>query len=162
VSQRDLEAQRDLLLQIRDKLTETHEAILMLRDLRAQAAGWEKRLGGQPPDSSALDTQHAALLEAAKALREKAKAVEDELIQEKADSPLQPPSKLNGKLAALAGFADTADAAPTRQTHEVFKELSGRIDRHLRQMDDLMEADLAAFNRLVRDAGVAAIVSKPA
>jgi len=161
VSQHDLEAQRDLLLQIHDKLTETHEAILILRDLRTQAEGWEKRLGGQQPDSSALDMQHAALLQAAKALREKAKAVEDELIQEKADSPLQPPSKLNGKLAALAGFADTADAAPTRQTHEVLKELSVRIDRHLRQMDDLMEADLTAFNRLVRDAGVAAIVSKP-
>ena len=44
VSQRDLEAQRDFLLQLRDKLTETHEAILMLRDVRAQAEGWEKRL----------------------------------------------------------------------------------------------------------------------
>ncbi len=162
VSQRDLEAQRDFLLQLRDKLTETHEAILMLRDVRAQAEGWEKRLTGkQAPDGSALSTQHSALVAAAKALREKAKAIEDELIEEKADSPLQPPVRLNAKLATLAGFANGADVAPTRQAQEVYKEIAARIDRRLRQLDDLMEADLAAFNRQVREAGIAAITPQP-
>jgi photosystem II stability/assembly factor-like uncharacterized protein len=170
VSQRDLEAQRDFLLQLRDKLTETHEGILMLRDLRAQAEGWEKRLGGQraagssSPTQRAADSapspQHAALVEAAKALREKAKAIEDTLIEEKADSPLQPPIRLNAKLAALAGFANCADVAPSQQAQEVYKELASQIDTQLRQVDDLMEADLGAFNRLVRDAGVAAIVPR--
>ncbi len=58
VSQRDLEAQRDFLLQLRDKLTETHEAILMLRDIRAQAEGWEKRLRGSRQQIA--DRRHAA------------------------------------------------------------------------------------------------------
>jgi len=73
---------------------------------------------------------------------------------------LQPPIKLNGKLATLAGFANSADVAPTRQAQEVYKEIAARIDRQLRQVDDLMEADLGAFNRLVRDAGVGAIVPR--
>ncbi|MHB8647575.1 MAG: WD40/YVTN/BNR-like repeat-containing protein [Thermomicrobiales bacterium] len=168
VSQRDLEAQQDFLLQLRDKLTETHEAILMLRDVRAQAEGWEKRLGGkqaagsgQQAADSALSTQHAALVAAAKALREKAKAIEDALIQEKADSPLQPPSRLNAKLATLAGFANSADVAPTQQAQDVYKDLAARIDRQLRQLDDLMEADLGAFNRQIREAGIAAITPQP-
>ncbi len=160
VSQRDLEAQRDFLLQLRDKLTETHEAILMLRDVRAQAEGWEKRLGGKQAADPAPSTQHAALVEAAKALGEKAKAIEAELIEEKADSPLQPPARLNAKLATLAGFANSADVAPTEQAQAVYQEIATRIDRQLRQMDDLMEADLAAFNRQVREAGIAAIVAQ--
>ncbi len=161
VSQRDLEAQRDFLLQLRDKLTETHEAILMLRDVRAQAEGWEKRLSGKSAVESSAQakdsTQHSALVEAAKALREKAKAIEAELIEEKADSPLQPPVRLNAKLATLAGFANSADVAPTRQAQEVYASIAARIDRHLRQVDDLMEADLGAFNRQVRESGIAAI-----
>src|SRR5262249_12931909 len=155
VSQRDLQAQFDLLLAIRDKLSETNQAILNLRDLRAQAEGWEKRLGpqsgaGGQQVSAALSTQHTALVEAAKSLREKAKAVEDMLIQEKADSPLQFPVSLNAKLATLAGFVDPADVAPSRQSQEVFADLSRRIDEQLRRLDDLMEADVSAFNRQIR------------
>jgi len=152
VSQQDLVAQCDFLLQLRNKLTETQEAILMLRDIRAQAEGWEKRL---------KDNENGKLVvEAAETLRKKAKAIEDTLIQEKAASPLQLPIKLNGKLAALAGFANVADIAPSEQVREVFKDLSAQIDRQLQQFDDVMEADLAAFNRLVRDANVAAIVPR--
>ncbi len=162
VSQKELEAQRDFLLQLRDKLTETHEAILMLRDVRAQAEGWEKRLGGKQTAGSGQQlADHSALIEAAKALREKAKMIEAELIEEKADSPLQPPVRLNAKLATLAGFADGADVAPTRQTQEVYTSIAARIDRQLRQLDDLMEADLGAFNRQVREAGIAAITAQP-
>ncbi len=94
-------------------------------------------------------------------MREKAKAIEAELIEEKADSPLQPPVRLNAKLATLAGFADGADVAPTRQTQEVYTSIAARIDRQLRQLDDLMEADLGAFNRQVREAGIAAITAQP-
>jgi len=166
VSQRDLEAQRDFLLHLRDKLTETHEAILMLRDVRAQAEGWEKRLTGKQAAGSGQPSalmppkghpQSSVLVDAAKALREKAKALEVELIEEKADSPLQPPVRLNAKLATLAGFANSADVAPTRQAQEVYTAIAARIDRHLRQVDDLMEADLAAFNRQIRESGIAAI-----
>ncbi len=152
VSQRDLEAQRDFLLAVRDKLTETHEAILMLRDVRAQAEGWEKRLKD--------DERGKPIVEAAKALREKAKAIEDALIEAKADSPLQPPTRLNVKLAALAGFADSADVAPTQQVQEVYKDVAARIDRQLRQLDDLTEADVSAFNRQVRESGITAIVAR--
>jgi len=152
VSAQDLEAQRDFLLQLRDKLTETQEAILMLRDVRAQAEAWEKRLKDH--------ARGEAVVAAAAALRQKAKAIEDELIQEKAASPLQLPIKLNAKLAALAGFVNVADIAPSAQAQEVFRDLSARIDRQLQQFDDVMEADLAAFNRLVRDADIAAIVAR--
>ncbi len=50
------------------------------------------------------------------------------LIEEKADSPLQPPTRLNAKLATLAGFVNSADVAPSQQAQEVYKELAGKID----------------------------------
>src|SRR5437763_16251142 len=43
-SQEDLEAQCTLLLRIRDKLSETHDAINQIRDLKGQIDGWERRL----------------------------------------------------------------------------------------------------------------------
>ena len=94
-------------------------------------------------------------------MREKAKAIEDTLIEEKADSPLQPPIRLNAKLATLAGFVNCADVAPSQQAQEVYKELASQIDKQLRQVDDLMEADLGAFNRQIREAGIAAIIAQP-
>ena len=42
----------------------------------------------------------------------------------------------------------------------MFADLSRRIDQELRKLDDLMEADVSAFNRQVRDANISAILAK--
>ncbi len=147
-TQADLEAQRDFLLAIRDKLSETQTGILTLRTIRAQAAAWEKRL---------TDNGHSDLRDAAKSLREKAQGVEDMLIQAKADDPRQFPIALNAKLAFLASFVGQADGAPPQQTREVFADLDKRITAQLRLLDDITEADLPAFNRKVREADTPAI-----
>ena len=46
-SAKDLQAQFDLLLQIRDKVSETHETINRLRAIRTQAEDWAKRSDSQ-------------------------------------------------------------------------------------------------------------------
>src|SRR5262249_3564239 len=45
-TQEDLEAQHRLLLRIRDLLSETHDAINAMRDLRGQLVGWRRRIAG--------------------------------------------------------------------------------------------------------------------
>jgi hypothetical protein len=145
-SQEDREAQCTLLLRIRDKLSETHDAINQIRDLKRQIEGWERRLATRANTEAARD--------AARALKATLLGIEDALIQTKADSPLCPPLRLNAKLAALSGFVDSADAAPTRQTYEVFDDLAARIDAQLTRLRHVIATDLASVNRLIRDSDV--------
>jgi hypothetical protein len=64
---------------------------------------------------------------------------------------------LNAKLAALASAVGSADAAPTRQSREVFDVLSGHLDRQLERLQQLLDGDLASINEALHAQGVAII-----
>jgi hypothetical protein len=141
-SDADLREQFTFLLEIRDKLSETNDAINQLRALREQIGAWESR--AQDRD---------AVLEGAKALKDELGSIEEELIQTRWKSSrdaLTAPSKLNVKLATLMGVVGGADGRPTRQSRVVFKSVSERVDAQLRRLDDLVEAGVPRFNALVR------------
>ncbi len=146
ITQEDLEIQEQFLLQIRDKLTETHEAILKIRKVRSQVEAWGKR--------------DAALEKAAKDLAAKLTAVEEELYQTKnrsSQDPLNYPIKLNNKLAALASIAGSAEARPTAQSQQLHEELASRVNAQLRTLDGLLKKELDAFNRLVKEKNLPAV-----
>ena len=152
-TQADLEAQFELRLKIRDKLSEMHDAINMLRNIRQQIESWDQ-LTGERAD-------HEALVSAGESLKEKLTAIEDELVQSKAKSrqdTLNFPAKLNAKLAALGAVIASADAAPTRQAYELFDDLATRIDVQLRRLQEVIDTDVAAFNSLMRELGVPALI----
>jgi photosystem II stability/assembly factor-like uncharacterized protein len=156
-TQEDLDAQLALLLQIRDKVSATHDAINTIRNVRQQIEEWERRTDGQP--------QRDAVTSAGKSLKERLAAVEEELTQVKAKNrqdTLDHPIKLNAKLAALSSIVASADAAPTRQARDVFADLSARVDQQLDRLRQLLDSDLAAFNALIRDATVAAVIPNAA
>jgi photosystem II stability/assembly factor-like uncharacterized protein len=154
-TQQEFEKQLTLLLQIRDKLSETHEAIIQIRDLRRQINDLADRYKDLPDGKT--------IGEAAKELVKKLTAVEEELYQTKLQSnqdPLNYPIKLNNKLAALAGIVASADAAPTDQSYQLHEELTSKINAQLRTLQGLVEKDLAGFNKLVRDKNVPAVAPK--
>jgi photosystem II stability/assembly factor-like uncharacterized protein len=155
-TQEDLVKQFDLLIKIRDKVTETHEAILQIRDARKQI------------DDVVLRSKDAKgskeIADAAKALNAKMKEIEETLYQTKNQSgqdPLNYPIRLNNKLAALTGVAASADAVPTAQTYAVYEELAGKINAQLQKLEAIMKTDLPAFNKLVRDQEIPAVLLKP-
>ena len=153
VTQADFAKQADLLLKIRDKFSETSEAILQIRDTRKQIDDITNRMKDQP-----------AIADAAKSLKVKLTAVEEELYQTKNQSsqdPLNYPIRLNNKLAALGGVVGSADAAPTDQSYVVYEELAGKINAQLQKLDETMRTDLPAFNKLVRDQNIPAVIVKP-
>jgi phenylalanyl-tRNA synthetase alpha subunit len=152
-TQADLEAQFELQLKIRDKLSETHDAINMIRNMRRQIEDWMQRTQERQ--------DHEAIVKAGESLKEKLTAIEDELVQSKAKSrqdTLNFPIKLNSRLANLAGVVASADAAPTRQAYELFADLVARIDVQLRRLQELIETDVAAFNGLMRESDVPALI----
>jgi hypothetical protein len=71
------------------------------------------------------------------------------------------PIRLNNKLAALGGVVASAEAAPTAQSYAVYDELVAQIDAELQKFAQLMRTDVPAFNQLVRDQNIPAVVVKP-
>jgi len=151
----DYAKQVELGLKIRDKLTETHNAIVQIRDTRLQVEDLLKRVAGQP--------QYKAVNDAGTALNKNLTAIEETLYQTKNQSnqdPLNYPIRLNNKLAALAGVVGSAEAAPTAQSHAVYDEIVTQIDAQLQKLAHVMKTDVAAFNQLVRDQNIPAVVVK--
>ncbi len=156
-TQADLQAQFDYLIALRDKLTETHDAINDIRDIRAQVNAVTERL----PDGYEGGDE---IKEAAKAMLDRMKAVEEALYQTKNRSgqdPLNFPIRLNNRLSALAGVVAAGDNRPTDQAVAVYNELTGLIDAELATLSTILTTDLPAFNELVREKAVPAIVLEP-
>lgn len=158
-TQADFQAQFDLLVRIRDKLSETHDGINRLRSVRRQVEEWVQRAEALSDGGSAAET----LRNAAKGLLEKLDAIEEELIQRRArvqQDQLNFPTRLNAKLAGLTSVVASADGAPTRQAYDVFYDLSTRIDQQLIQLQEVLEKDVTALNDLIRTTGIPAVVPK--
>ncbi|HWP43934.1 MAG TPA: glycosyl hydrolase, partial [Blastocatellia bacterium] len=144
--------QFDLLIKIRDKVSETHDSIIQIRDVRKQVE-----------EVAARSRDNRAIADAAKSLSAKLTAVEEELYQTKNQSnqdPLNYPIKLNNKLAALTGVVASADAPPTEQAYAVYEDLVAKINVQLQKLADILRTDLPAFNKLVRDQNVPPVIVK--
>lgn len=152
----DYAKQTEFGLKIRDKLTETHNAIIQIRDVRRQVEDLMKRVAGQPGAKVIND--------AGAALNKNLTTVEEALYQTKNQSnqdPLNFPIRLNNKLAALGGVVGSAESAPTAQSYAVYDEVAGAIDGQLQRLAQIMKTEVPAFNQLVRDQNIPAIVVKP-
>jgi len=151
----EFEKQFTLLAQIHEKLTTTHDAIADIIAARADLRSAIARSEGAP--AAAAIAAQGRTLDASLA------SVQDELVQlniRDGNDVLTYPAKLNNFIAALAPVVEATDTAPTAQSYEVFKDLSGRLDRQLERLDSIMVKEVEAFNKLVEDQHVAAIPRK--
>jgi photosystem II stability/assembly factor-like uncharacterized protein len=147
-----LRQQLDLSLQLRDKVSQTNDAVLQIRDTRRQI-----------DDLVARAANTKSVVEAGRKLSKELTEIEQELYQTKNQSnqdPLNYPIKLNNKLAALLAVVQSSDSAPTAQSNQVFEDLATKVNSLLRRLDGLIKIELTAFNKLVRDASVPAVILK--
>ena len=143
----DYARQLSLALQIRDKLSETNEGVIRIREMRKQLEDYVKR-----------DDKRVA--DAASALIKRLTAVEEELYQTRnraSEDPLNFPIKLNNKLAHVLSLVQGSDSRPTDQSYMVYEDLATRVNAQLKTLNSLMTTDLAAFNKLVHDSNVPAV-----
>jgi photosystem II stability/assembly factor-like uncharacterized protein len=155
VSEEDLQKQFDLLIKIRDKVTQTDDAIIQIRDLRDQIKAIDTRLKEDPRAKTIAD--------AGKALDKKMTEVEEALIQTKAKSDedvLNFPVRLNNHLVALGGVVGSADAAPTKQSYEVFELVSKQVDEQLTKWQAIVASDVVSYNNLMKQQEIPAVVMK--
>lgn len=154
-SQEDFEAQFDLLIKIRDKLSEVNASVNQIRSVRGQVDDLLRKIKDHPDAKEIID--------AGESLKAKLKEVEDVIIQSKSKSgqdPLNYPILLDNKIAALASVVSSADARPTDQSYAVFEELSAKADEQLGKLRAVLESDIPAINALVQRANIPAILIK--
>jgi photosystem II stability/assembly factor-like uncharacterized protein len=150
-SSEDLAAQLGFLVEVRDKLTETHAAIVEIRDARGQLDALRKRLDGEDPHG---------LVPAAEALGKRMTSIEEALYQTKnrsSQDPLNFPIRLNNRLSALGGVVAAGDYRPSAQAIAVKTMLVELIDEQLAAWRTIRDGDVPAFNAKAREAGVPAV-----
>ena len=155
----DLKKQFELMQQILGKVTEVHDAVRQMRDIRLQMTALDKRLKEEK------DANAKAVADAGKDFDKKMTTVEEALIQTKSKSGqdvLNYPIRLNNLLVALGGVVSSADAAPTRQDYEMFDDLSKQADEQLAKWKEIVKTDLAAYNKLAQEKAIPAIGLPPA
>jgi hypothetical protein len=155
VSAADLQAQFALLRDARDGLSATHEAVKTIRDVRAQTQGVVARaekLG-----------KGATLRDKAKAINDKLAAVEKKLVNpdiKAGQDVLNFPPALDHQFAGLASVVAGVDAKPTDASHVFYRDIKAKLDAILAEMNAVLDADLADFNRSVRELDVPPVVVK--
>lgn len=151
-TQADLEAQFEFLMSVRDKLTETHETISSIREIRAQLNTVVEKVKG--------DDAKADIISMAEEIDDKITEIEQELYQTKNRSrqdPLNFPIKLNNKLANVGSQVSYGNYRPTQQAYDFKQEVTQKIDEQLGQFRQVVSEDLPEFNQLVQQKSVNAV-----
>ena len=144
-SQADLQKQFDFLIEVRDKLTETHEAITNIRKAKAKINEVTKSLD---------DEDHKELKDKAKDVVKRMSEIEKALYQTKNESrqdPLNFPVRLNNKLGHLAALTSYGDNAPTEQSYAFKDEVIANIEAQLSELYKIFNEEITEINQLIID-----------
>jgi hypothetical protein len=156
VSNEDLQKQAELTAKIVAQVSEIHEAVEAVRDVRTQIHGLSRRFGE--------DSRFALVLSSAKEFDKKSLEVEGQLLQVNAkssESTLNFPVLIDERLHSLLFSVDASDDAPTEQQYQVFEELQKQSQPLLAQVHDLMSKDLVALNDMINKQNVPVLYVTP-
>jgi hypothetical protein len=138
VTDADLEAQFDLAIRIRDKVSEANQAIVDIRNVKAQVADRVKKV------------DDAGLKAAGEKLTTNAAGVEGDVYQvqnQSGQDPLNFPIKINNRLASLLRVVSQGDARPTSNIPEILGIQSAQLKVQVDKLEKIWKTDLAEFNR---------------
>ncbi len=156
VSDADLQAQHQLLVAIRDQLSENHRAVKRIRDLRDQVKAWGRR-------AEAVG-KGKALADLGKPLVASLEALERKLtnpdIQADEDDCVFPP-QLDHDWVWLAAIVGSADARPTEGSPRFFDTLKAKQADVLKDLKACEEGPLAAFQKTADDLHLPRIIAAP-
>jgi len=174
----DINSQVALLFELRKDLENAADMVNQIEVIRSQLAGITSLLdpgstsagtaspspaaGGTSPTGSSGD--YAAVKQAAAELDKKLIEVEENLIQRRltgqGQDTVRYPPKLISKINYLANGVGGADFPPTTQHREVKAMFEEQLATHRRRLDEILNKDLDAFNKLLRDRGIQNVIPK--
>jgi photosystem II stability/assembly factor-like uncharacterized protein len=127
-TQAELVEQYDFLLGVRDKLTETHQTIKLIRTYRAEMDSLKTKPANLEMILSDMDQIEKTLYQTQ---------------NKSGQDPLNYPIRLNNKLAHLSSVVGNGDYKPTDQSEEVKVELVTKIDAELSQFKKLEKEQIS-------------------
>jgi photosystem II stability/assembly factor-like uncharacterized protein len=147
----DYTAYFDFAMEVRDKLTEAHEAIIEIRDIRKQLVNYKALIKDDTlkKEITRIDSLMTA--------------VEEALYQTKNKSgqdPLNYPIRLTNKLAYLNTILGAGENGPTSQAIQVRQEIEQLIDAELRKFEDIKKNEIPTLNATIRMKSIDAIILK--
>jgi photosystem II stability/assembly factor-like uncharacterized protein len=151
----ELQAQDDLVVRVDERLNEIHRAVIRLRDARTQIEDVMKRARGTPGAD--------AIEKSGKALVDRLNALEDALVQKRVvdgQTVINFPMRLNQFFIYLRSAIDDSDLGTTDGQRDRLGDLSEQWQQQQRALTAALGDELGAFNRLVRDRNVPAVVVK--
>ncbi len=149
-SPEDYQAYYAFASSIRDKITEAHEAIIEMRDIRSQLNNYKERI-----------TDDTLLVAEIEKIDSVMTSVEETLYQTKSKSsqdPLNFPVRLTNKIGYVSSISGDGDYPPTDQAYAVRDEMASLIDAELDKYNQVKSEMISAFNQLVRANEVDAII----
>lgn len=148
----DYTAQFIFLQQVQGTFNETIKAIKNIRQARNQLKDFVQRQGKSCPKE--LSQLSDSLIKAMT-------TIEEQLHQTKAKSGqdvLNYPIRLDDKLSGVFDMASSGNMAPPQQARDVYAVLAKEVDGATRQLNQLLEEGLKAFNNMVKEKGLPVIV----
>jgi photosystem II stability/assembly factor-like uncharacterized protein len=145
ITKEDLDEQFELSNKIMGKTTAANDAVIHIRKIKAHLEANNEKLSA------------TVLKKTIKPFLAKLSAVEEELYQVKNQSgqdPLNFPIKLNNRLASLRRSVESGEAKPTNGAYLVFKELSAELEKHLGDLNAVLETQLPKVNSALKKLGI--------
>jgi hypothetical protein len=168
----DIETQMAMLFDLRGDVDKAGEMVNQIEIIRSQlnnvttllGVGSSSRGGSTPRDGARSGADLSAIKSAADALDKRLIEIEEELVQRKLTGQGQDtvrwPPKLISKLNYLGSGLAGSDFPPTTQQREVHAAFKAQLSALRSKLDDVINKDLDAFNKLLRDRGVGNVISR--
>src|SRR6266581_8551435 len=148
-----LQKQFTLATQVNDRISQLHQAVNEIRDLKSQIQTLHKRFGDDQRLKPALD--------AADQLDHKMSEVEQQLIQvnmKGSEGNLAFPNMLNERFDTFSHAIEFGDTEPTKPQLDVFQTLSTQLDEQLKKLAQLNSEDVPKVSELVKQANLPALI----
>ena len=148
-TQEDYQRQFDVIVSLRDKVSEAHQAILDIRTIRKDLDYLKTRL---KDDETMKD-----IVNEVGRIDEEITAIENSIHQTKNQSrqdALNYGIRVNNRLAFLMGDQQRGASPPTDQALQVRDELIKELDGYLQNLEQILTHDIQNLNSMVRDKGL--------
>jgi photosystem II stability/assembly factor-like uncharacterized protein len=142
LTQEQMQNQFDFISSVNDKVSEAHETIIQIRNLKNQMKIYSSRFEESDTVKQEIRRVDSLMTDIEKTLYQvKNKSNQD---------PLNFPIRLTNKLAHLNSLVQIGDDPPTQQMIQVRDELSAAIDDELEKYRLLKEKDIPTINAMIQ------------
>jgi hypothetical protein len=152
-SEASLQKQFTLSMQVNDRISQLHQAVNEIRDVKSQIKNLHTRFGDDQRLKPALD--------AADDLDHKMSDVEKDLIQvnmKGSEANLAFPNMLNERWDSFSHMIDGGDTSPpTKSQMEVFQKLSQQLDEQLKRWTQIRAEDLPKVADMIKQLNLPAL-----